>query len=336
MGGSATSDIGQLRRREFITVLGGLAVSWPPVARAQQRPAAIGLLGSGTAQSSGNLVDAFKRGLSDQGLSEGRDYVLDVRWAEGDYSRFPALAREVVETRPAAILVTTIAAVRAAQRASTTIPIVMATINDPVGAGLVASLGHPGGNTTGTANLTEDLTPKLLEFLRALIPQATVVAALFNPANPSHRPMLDNILAHAGTFGLTIQPAELTSPAELDALFDRIAQHRSEALLIVNDAAILDLRERIMVLAVRHRLPTFSSYPEFTDGGALAGYGPSRTALYRRSAYYVKRILDGVKPADLPVEQPTHIELSVNLKTAKMLGIPISAAFLARADRVVE
>jgi ABC-type uncharacterized transport system substrate-binding protein len=172
-----------MKRREFITLLGG-AAAWPLAARAQREPARIAFLGSGAAASSQIFLDAFKQGLGDHGMIEGRDYSLDVRWAEGAYDRFPKLAREVVRQNPSVIMVTTISAVRAAQRATSTIPIVMTTINDPVGANLIASLPRPGGNTTGIANLTEDVTPKVLEILMALVPTAKIIAVLFNPANP--------------------------------------------------------------------------------------------------------------------------------------------------------
>jgi putative tryptophan/tyrosine transport system substrate-binding protein len=325
-----------MRRREFSAILCGAAASWPFAARAQPRPARIALLGSGAAQTSEIFVDALRHGLADHGFVEGRDYVLDIRWAEGEYGRFPALAAEVVKQDPNVILATTIAAVRAAQRTTSKIPIVMTTINDPVGAGLVISLARPGGNTTGIANLSEDVTPKVLEILRAIIPTATEIVALFNPANPSNLIMLDRIRSHAGTVGATIEPAELKAPGEVERVLAGIVGRRPHALLVINDAWILDMRERIMSLALQHRLPTASSLPELTDAGALAGYGPPRLELYRRSAYYVKRILDGAKPADLPVEQPTRIELSVNLKTAKALGIAVPDSLLARADRVIE
>jgi putative tryptophan/tyrosine transport system substrate-binding protein len=184
--------------------------------------------------------------------------------------------------------------------------------------------------------LTEDLTPKALELLRAIIPKATMIAALFNPANPSNLAMLDKIRSYAGTLGVTVVQADLRAPGDLDHAFGVLVRQQMDALLVVNDASILDMREGIMRLALQYRLPVASSYPEFTDAGALVGYGASRLALYRRSAYYVKRILDGAKPADLPVEQPTRIELSVNLKTAKTLGIAIPDSVVARADRVIE
>jgi putative ABC transport system substrate-binding protein len=327
-----------MRRRAFITLLGSAAAAaaWPQPARAQQKPARLAFLGSGAAQSSAIFVDAVKHGLAENGLLDGQGYVLDVHWADGQYDRFPALAAEAVRQNPRVILATTIAAVRAAQRASATIPIVMTTINDPVGAGLVASLARPGGNTTGIANLSEDVTPKVLEILQAVVPGTKAITALFNPANPSNLAMLDKIRSHAATVATTVHSVELKAPRDLAHAFATIVSQRPDALLVINDAAILDQRDAIMALAMQHRIPAASSFPEFTDAGALVGYGPSRLDLYRRCAYYVARILEGARPADLPVEQPTRIELSVNLKTAKLLGISIPDSLLARADRVIE
>jgi putative ABC transport system substrate-binding protein len=211
----------------------------------------------------------------------------------------------------------------------------MTTINDPVGVGLVASLARPGGNTTGIANLTEDVTPKVMEILHAVIPQAKHIAVLFNPANPSNRRMLDDILARARFTAVTLVAIEMKPPAELESAFERLLR-RADALLVINDASILDRREQIIEVALRYRVPVFSSFPEFTVAGAVAGYGPSRLKLYRRSAYYVKRILDGAKPGDLPIEQPTEIELLINLKTAKALALTIPPSLLLRADQVIE
>jgi putative ABC transport system substrate-binding protein len=325
-----------MRRRDFILVLGIMAISYPDVAGAQKQPVRLAFLGGGQADSSGILVDALKLGLRENGLVEGHDYVLDIRWAEGDYTRFTELSREVVAKNPSAILVTTIAAVRAAQRATATIPIIMTTINDPVGTGLIKSLGRPGGNTTGLANLNEDLTPKLVDILRAVLPGARRVAALFNPANASNPKFVEEARAQIGAFGATLDVAEFRGPLALNATFEELALKDPDALFIIPDIAFLDLRERIVGLALEHRVPVFSTFPEFTDVGALVGYGPSRLELYRRSAYYVKRILDGAKAADLPVEQPSRIELSLNLRTAKTLDISIPDNILGRADKVIE
>ena len=275
--------------------------------------------------------------MRDNGLVEDRDYVLDLRFADGDYGRFPTLAAETVLRKPAAIIVTTISAARAAQRATSTIPIVMTGLIDPVGLGLISSLARPGGNTTGLSNMAQDVMPKLVEILRSALPTIKVIAILFNPTNPANRELMSKeIPAQAGSIGVTIRPVEFKGAAELETTFTALERQRPEALVVVSDAALYDLRERISALALRHRLPTIAYVPEFTDVGALMSYGPPRRAMYRRSADYVKRILAGAKPADLPVEQPTQIELSINLQTAKALGVAIPDGLLARADRVIE
>jgi putative ABC transport system substrate-binding protein len=325
-----------MKRREFIGIFAGMAAAWPFAARAQQAAARIALLGSGSATTSGVFVDAFKEGLREHGLIEGQHYVLDPRWAEGAYARFPQLAAELAAQRPRVIMVTTIAAVRAAQRVAPDIPIVMTSINDPVGAGLVASLGRPGGNTTGLANMTEDLTPKVVDILRVVVPKAARIAVLYNPANPSNMPMLARIQGSIEKSGGALHATPFKGAGVIEATFADIAKGSPNALLVINDATIIDMRERIASLALSHRIPAFSSIPEMTDAGGIAGYGTPRADLYRRSAYYVKRIFEGAKPADLAVEQPTRIELSINMKTAKALGIAISDTLMARADRVIE
>lgn len=327
-----------MRRRQFIKVIFGAAAYWSYPARAQQsvRPV-IGFLVSGAADSFAIFIDAFKQGMLDNGMVENRDYVLDLRFADGDYSRFPALAAEVVQRKPAAIIVTTISAARAAQRATTTIPIVMTGLIDPVGVGLIASLARPGGNTTGLSNMAQDVMPKLMEILRATFPTIGTIAILFNPTNPANREMMTKQIPNqAGSIGVTLRPIEFKGAKELDTTLGALAQQSAEALVVMSDAALYDLRERISALALKYRLPTIAYVPEFTDSGALMSYGPPRRAMYRRSADYVKKILGGARPADLPVEQPTQIELSINLKTAKILGVTIPDGLLARADRVVD
>ena len=275
--------------------------------------------------------------MLDNGMVEDRDYLLDLRFADGDYGRFPALADEVVQRKPAAIIVTTISAARAAQRATSTIPIVMTGLIDPVGVGLIASLARPGGNITGLSNMAQDVMPKLVEILRTTFPTIRIIAILFNPNNPANREMMSKeIPAQASSIGVTIRPVEFRSAKELDATFAALGQQPPEALVIMSDAALYDLRERISALALRHRLATIAYVPEFTDVGALMSYGPPRRAMYRRSADYVKKILSGAKPADLPVQQPTQMELSINLRTAKTLGITIPDGLVARADRIVD
>src|SRR5947208_10431324 len=322
-----------MKRRDFITLLGG-AAAWPRVARGQFKPAIIGVLGSGSAQSSAFLIGALKEGMNENGLAEGRDYVLDVRWVEGDYTRFAALAFELLERKSSVIIVTTIAAARAAQQVAPATPIVMTGLIDPVGVGLIASLARPGNNTTGISNMIQDTSAKGLELIREVAPTAKTIAALFNPNNPGSRLILEDVRSQAAKLGMTIQPIEFKGSAVLDATLEAAAGR--DALLVVADSTLLDLRERIAGLALRHRLPTFCSIPEFTDAGAFVGYGPSRRDSYRRAATYVKKVLEGAKPADIPVEQPTLIELWINMQTARALGIVIPDALQARAERVIE
>jgi putative tryptophan/tyrosine transport system substrate-binding protein len=281
-------------------------------------------------------VDAFKEGMRDNGMVESRDYVLDLRFADGDYSRFSTFAADMAQRKPAAIVVTTISAARAAQRATASIPIVMTGLIDPVGQGLIASLARPGGNTTGLANLAQDVMPKLVEILRAIFPTIKAIALLFNPANSGNRDLAKAAPAQAGSIGVAVRLVEFGGAGDLDATFAALAQQTPEALVVMSDAALYDLREPISALALKHRLPMIAYVPEFTDVGALISYGPPRRAMYRRAADYVKRILAGTKPADLPVEQPTQVELSINLQTARALGITIPDTVLARADRVIE
>jgi putative tryptophan/tyrosine transport system substrate-binding protein len=324
-----------MKRREFIAVLSG-AVAWPFAAPAQQKSAGIGFLGAGAADTSAPLIEALKQGLLENGLIEGKDYVLEPRWAEGHYELFPAFARELADNGARVIVVGTVAAARAAQRASSTISVVMAIINDPVGSGLVASLARPGGNTTGMASLNQDVTPKQLELLHTVLPKATTIAALFNPTNPSNLSILDNVRVQAARRGITVRDFAVNTPDELNAAFRTIPTQRPDALLVIPDAAIQDLAVHIVILALEHRIPVFSTNPDLTGGGGLISYGVSRRDAYRRSAYFVKKVLDGAKPADLPVEQPTKILLSINLKTAKALGLTIPQSLLATADEVIE
>lgn len=328
----------EMKRRTFLGILGGTAMAWPRPAQAQRPPhvPVIGFLISGSVESFAIFVDAFKLGMRDHGLVEDRDYLLDLRFANGDYSRFPTFATELAQRKPAAIVVTTISAARAAQRAGAAIPIVMTGLIDPVGQGLITSLARPEGNTTGLANLAQDVMPKLVEILRVTFPTVKVIAVLFNPANPANLEVAKAMTAQANVIGVTVHPVEFRTPNELDATFAALAQQPPDALVVMSDAALYDLREPISALALRNRLPMIAYVPEFTDVGALMSYGPPRRAMYRAAADYVNKILAGAQPADLPVQQPTQVELSINLQTAKVLGIKIPDSILSRADRIVE
>jgi putative tryptophan/tyrosine transport system substrate-binding protein len=328
-----------VKRRELIALLAGTAaVGWPGAVWGQQAPSRIGFLASGAAKSVGTIMrlDALRQGLAENGLFETRNYVLEPRFAEGDYKRFPDYARELVQQNAKVIVVSTIAAAHAAQRASSIIPIVMGSINDPVGNGLVASLAQPGGNTTGLATLNEDLSPKLIEVVHDLLPHATALSVLFNPANPSGPAYFNSIRVAAAPLKIEVRPLEV-KPDQLSSIVGALATQRSDALIVVSDAALIEVADVITAHALQHRLPTISSSPELTNFlGGLISYGVSSRENYRRAAYFIRKILDGTKPSDLPIEQPTRILLSINLKTARALGLTVPPTLLARADEVIE
>ena len=326
-----------MQRREFITLIGGAAVVWPLASLAQKAPIVVGFLGSQAPPHSNDAEGgAIKDGFRDNGLIYGRDYVFEERFTGGDDDRFPTFAYELAQKNARIIMANSPAAVRAAQRLDPPVPVIMTNMNDPVGAGLIASLAHPGNHTTGTASLNEDVTPKLLEFLREVVPKATVLAVLLNPLNSTNPVMVDDLQAKAGPTGITVVPFALKSPNDLDAMFDAIAAHRVDALQIISDPRTSDLGGRIAALSIAHRIPTFSNNLVFVEAGCLMSYSASLRKILRRTGYYVKKILDGANPGDLPVEQPTRLELIINLKTAKALGIEIPPPLLARADQVIE
>jgi putative tryptophan/tyrosine transport system substrate-binding protein len=327
-----------MRRREFITLLGGTAVIRPRMASAQKPLIRIGFLASGAAASanSATQIEAITQGLRNNGLIAGQDYVLDSRFSAGDYTRFPEMAREIAQAGARVILVNTIASVRAAQSLNPPVPVVMLAINDPVGTGLIASLARPGGYTTGMATLNEDLTPKLVEFQREIIPKAATIAALFNPANPTNPIFIANLGKVAGAMGMRVLPVALKSPGELDSVFAALVAQHPDTLQLVADSGNIDLSDRVAALALAHRLPSFATITNYAEFGGLMAYGVSLRALVIRATSFVKRILDGAKPGDLPVEQPTKIELVINLRTAKALGLNIPPALLSRADDVIE
>lgn len=327
-----------MKRRQFLGLVGGVATGWPLTAGAQKAPVRIGFLASGTATSANSAaqVDAIRQGLRDNGLIDGKDYLLETRFAAGNYQQFPEMARDLARAGVRIFLVATIASVRAAQSLTPSVPVVMIAINDPVGSGLVASLSRPGGVTTGMATLNQDITPKLLEIQRELVPNCKTMAALFNPANPSNPVYVDKLRAIAGESGIAVLPVELRSPAALDDAFASIAAQRTDALLIVADSGTLDQMDRIAASALAQKLPSFASIPEYAQFAGLAGYGPSQRQLNLRATYFVKKILDGANPGDLPVEQPTRLDLVINLKTARALGLDAPPALIARADEVIE
>ena len=299
-------------------------------------PARIGILVPTNAAARTARFASFKQGMRENGLIEGKHYVLDIVQADGQYERFPALIKELLQRQPALILVGTIPAVRAAQQATRTVPIVMTGGNDPVGSGLVASLARPGGNTTGISNQAEDTTGKFVEFIREALPRSKRIALLTNPANPSHPKLGEQVRAAALKFGIETHAFEAATPGALDATFAAIAKQRPDALVVLRDAMLMGEPQRISALALKSRVAAFAPVSEFAEAGSLLSYGPSVVDQYRRVATYVKKILAGAKPADLPVEQPTKFEMVLNLKTAKALGIKMPQSLLITAERVIE
>jgi putative ABC transport system substrate-binding protein len=327
-----------MRRREFITLICGTA-AWPIAGRAQQ-PAmpVIGYLGSASSELSANAVRAFREGLSEVGYAEGRNVTIDYRWADGQNNRLPALAADLVRHQVSviAVLVGTPATL-AAKAATATIPILFAVGTDPVAAGLVASLARPGGNVTGVTSLNTELGPKRLELLRELIPTATVVAVLVNPTSPSiAEPFLRDLQSAARTLGLQLHILNAGTERDFDAVFASFVQLRAAALVIAPDAMFISRSEQLAALTLRHAVPAIAQFREFAAAGGLMSYGGSFTEAARQVGVYAGRILKGEKPADLPVQQITKVELIINLKTAKALGLTVPPSLLARADVLIE
>ena len=321
-------------RRKFISLLGGGAAAWPLAARAQQsRIWRLGYLSgtSGTNLAATGGVDVLRLKLRDLGYVEGQNLILDMRTAEWDFSRLPALAAELVALRPDAIVVTATPAAAAAKRATSTIPIVMSPVADPIGSGLVNSLANPGGNITGLSIMSADISGKSLEFLRVLVPTANRVAVLMS-TNPVHPSLLKEVEAVALTLGLAIVPVTARLPSDLDSAFSTMTEKRCNGLVVLADY----VNPTIPPLAAQARLPTIYQLAEFVRYGGLLGYGPSLADFYRRAAVFVDKIFKGAKPADLPVEQPTKFDLLVNLKTAKALDLEVPDKLLAIADEVIE
>jgi putative ABC transport system substrate-binding protein len=326
-----------MRRREFIGILGGAAVL-PLAARAQQT--AIPVVGSLNATSPlqwASFMAGFRRGLTGNGLVEGTNFELDYRWADGRYEQLPALAAELVARKVAVIFASGgVIAVQAAKAATTSIPIVFTTGLDPVASGLVASLSRPGGNLTGISLLADALASKRLELVRELVPNARVLALLMNPNNPHDKPALEDIQRAASLHGVALRVFTATGEADLDRALVDLATPKPDALLVSPDGYFNSQRDRIVAMAARLALPTMYGWREYTAGGGLMSYGSSLVEQYRLAGDYVSRILRGAKPADLPVVQPTKLELVINLKTAKTLGLEIPPTLLARADEVIE
>jgi putative ABC transport system substrate-binding protein len=325
-----------VRRRDFITLLGG-AAAWPLVARAQQRRMpAIGLLGSATAREWAPLVAAFLRGLSEAGYDDGRNVAIEYRWADGQYDRLPAMAADLVRRQVTVIAALTSPSAIAAKAATAIIPIVFTTIADPVQIGLVASLNRPGGNLTGVTILNVEIVPKMLELLHEVVPTATTMAALVNPTNPNADTWSTGLQVAARTLGLELNVLRASTERDIDEAFATLIPLRVGGLVIVNDVFLITREEQLAALALRHKLPTIFQSRESVVAGGLMSYGGSASDAYRQAGVYTGRVLKGEKPADLPVQQATKVELYINLKTAKTLGITIPLPLSGRADEVIE
>jgi putative tryptophan/tyrosine transport system substrate-binding protein len=308
------------------------------VARAQQ-PAmpVIGFLDSKSPEESAHLVAEFRRGLNGSAFIEGQNVAIEFRWAQNNYDQLPALAADLVRRRVDVIAATGGPAALAAKAASATIPIVFRVAADPIAAGLVASLSRPGGNVTGVTSLNLEVGSKRLEFLHELVPSATIMAALVNPTNPSNAEILSRDLqATARLLGLQLHLLHASSDADIDAVFATLTELRAAGLVIGTDALFTSRDEKLAALGLRYRIPTIYQWREFVAAGGLVSYGGSFADSYRLAGVYTGRILKGEKPADLPVQQATKLELFVNLKTAKALGITVPPTLLALADEVIE
>ena len=327
-----------MRRRDFITLLGGVAAAWPMAARAQQ-PAmpVIGYLSSASPDRDAGRLRAFRQGLSETGFIEGRNVAIEYRWADEQHDRLPALAADLVHQQVAVIAQAGhVLGVFAAKAATTTIPIVFVTGVDPVGLGLVASLSRPGVNLTGVTTLGIELEPKRLELLHGLIPAARTVGALVNRMHPIAEAQSSELQAAARALGLKLQILDASTERDFDAVFARLVELQADGLVIATDGLFISQSEHLARLAVRHAMPAIFQLRTFAAAGGLMSYGGDFAEMYRQSGVYVGRILKGEKPVDLPVQQVTRVELVLNLKTAKALGLDVPPTLLVRADEVIE
>jgi len=326
-----------MQRREFITLLGGAAAAWPLAARAQQpaTPRRVGVLLVGLSPES-NEAKQFRLGLRDLGYSEGRDVLIEWRSANGDYDRIPALVANLVQSKVDVIVQDSTVGTEVTKRATSTIPIVMALVLDPVGSGLVKSLSHPGENVTGLSMMATELYPKRMQLLKEMKPQLTRVAVLWNPDHPFHAKAVEELKAIAPSLAVELSFASARTPEQLVPAFLDATRAKAQAVYVVEDPIFFAHRMTVLNLASTAQLPTIHELRRWPEAGALMSYGPDLHDLFRRAAIYVDRIFKGAKPADLPVEQPTKFELVINLKTAKTLGLAIPSGMLAIADEVIE
>jgi len=324
-------------RRKLLVALSAGALAAPLACFAQQqrsKVARIGVLES--TSSSANQREALIAGLRELGYVEGKNMIIEDRWAEGNYERLPGLAAELVQMKVDVIVAGATPAIQAAQRATSTIPIVMVRVGDPVRSGFVASLARPGGNITGLSNISVDVSSKYLELLRAAVPRLSRVTVLVNPANPIHPDFLKRVQATEKTNSVTISPVEASTASQIEAAFAAMTRERAGAVIVLPDPFFASQARPIAGLAAQHRLPTMFWTRVPVESGALMSYGQNNEEHYYRAATYIDKILKGAKPGDLPVEQPTKIELVINLKTAKVIGLTIPQQLILQADKVIE
>jgi putative ABC transport system substrate-binding protein len=325
-----------MRRREFISLLGGAAAAWTFVAHAQQKPPLIGYMGNSTAALEANLLNAFREGLREAGYEEGRNVAIKYLWADGQYDRLSTLVSELVAAKVDVIVTAGTPAALAVKQNTSNIPLVMVAVGDPVGTGLVQNLAHPGGKLTGLSSIAPDLEGKRLQLLREVAPGLSHVAMLFNSTNPFHVGSVRQALVAAQTLGIRLQQLDVQKSEDLDGVFAGLRKERPDGLFILADRVFLHNRQRIVDFALEQKLPSINAYEELVEAGGLMSYGPSYEDMHRRAATYVDKILKGAKPGNLPIEQPTKFTFIINLGTAKALGVTIPSQLLGLADRLVE
>jgi putative tryptophan/tyrosine transport system substrate-binding protein len=340
IGSSLLGDlmpIPAMRRREFITALAG-AAAWPLTARGQQ-PAmpVIGYLGAQSPATFASRLDAFRQGLGEAGFADGQNVTIEFRWAEGQHHRLSALAADLVGRGVTVIVAPGGApAALAAKSATTTIPIVFEMGADPIAMGLVSSLNRPGGNLTGVSSLSVEVTPKRLEILHELVPKATVVAALLNPTSPTAESQIRNLQVAARVLRVQLHVVHASTEQDIDAVFPTLLQLRAGGLVVASDTFFAFHSEQLAALTARHAMPAIQQSRDFSTAGGLASYGGNFLESHRQAGIYTGRIIKGDKPADLPVQQVTKLEMVINLKTAKSLGLTVPPSVLGRADELIE
>jgi putative ABC transport system substrate-binding protein len=326
-----------MKRREFITLLGGVAAAWPLTAQAQQPLPVIGFLNSSSPDGYAPMASAFRQGLKETGYVDGHNVAIEYRWAEGRNDRLPSFVADLVQRKVNVIAATTTAAALAAKAATTTIPIVFETTADPVQLGLVASLNRPGGNVTGVTQTNMEISPKRLELLHELVPTASVMALLVNPTDPALAESATKELQEAASIlGLKLHVMQASTDRDFDAVFAKLIQLRAGGLVIGSDPFFTSRSQQLAKLTVDHAVPAVYQFREFAVAGGLLSYGAAITDAYRLAGNYTGRVLRGDKPADLPVQQATKVEMIINLKTAKALGLNVPNPLIGRADEVIE